>query len=77
MAEKLTEVLCEHSYVYGGVRYLIGHQLAGGNAKRREYFDWYFCWKCRHKEYELLEHHDDTYDELKFGATPFPKGASV
>lgn len=62
---------CEHSYRYGGVRFQnLNDLIPGGGARRRRYFDFYFCEKCLNPYIVILDHEDTTYHEIRFGATP-------
>jgi hypothetical protein len=68
--------MCEHEYVYGGVRYEDGeYHLPGTSAHPREYFNWFYCKKCLRNEYQRLATSGDTYGIL-FDAKPKPQERS-
>jgi hypothetical protein len=63
--------MCEHKFVFGGVKYEDGHYpLPGSGARSRQYFDFYFCEKCLEKKYEKLPFEDNTYSKVQFSASP-------
>lgn len=59
-----------HDYIYGGIKFADTHQLAGSNAKRRLYYDFYYCKKCLKVQYRQLDFTDDSYGEILFSASP-------
>lgn len=62
---------CQHRFIYGGVKYEDeSHPMLGTGARRRNYFDWFYCEKCTETIYLTLNHTDDTYQKVQFGATP-------
>jgi hypothetical protein len=71
MAEVKWKIVCPHKWVYGGVKYKNGdNPLAGTGARKRTYYDFFYCEKCREKQFDQLEEADTTYDDIRFGATP-------
>jgi len=60
----------ECEYVYRGVVYSIGEQCAGSSARKRQYFDIYFCKMCLEEVYKRLDISDCTYEKIKFDAHP-------
>ena len=67
----MTEKACKHKYIYGGIKYQIDpYPMSGTGAKRRDYYDWYYCEHCLTKQYSLSLYHDTTYEKIAFNATP-------
>lgn len=62
--------LNEHNWQYVGVRYRLGHRIAGSSAREVEYFDCYFCTRCRRREYTKLKLVHDSYQSVQHEATP-------
>ena len=64
--------ICDHKWIYGGIKYEIeSYPLPGTGAHSVAYFDWFFCEKDpEHSRYVALGHHSDTYEKIKFNATP-------
>lgn len=61
---------CNHSFIYGGVKYKIAHQLAGSNARAVRYYDWFYCNKCLENLYKELSERSNTTQQIRFNATP-------
>lgn len=63
--------MCEHKFIYGGVKYEIQEwKLPGSGAQAVHYFDWFFCEKCLENRYKKLDAESDTYGKALFDATP-------
>jgi hypothetical protein len=66
--------MCDHKYVYAGVRFVVDQNpLSGTGAKRRRYYDAYYCEKCLEMKYKEIMYEDTTYDGVAFSATPMPR----
>ncbi len=60
-----------HKWVHGGVKYEISdYNCPGSGAKYVHYFDWFYCENCLQSEYKTLEAQSNTYEKIKFNATP-------
>jgi len=67
-----------HKFVYQGVGYKdTDNCLAGSGARRRLYYNVYFCERCAETQFVKLSYEDHTYMDIKFNATPVPEGAQV
>lgn len=66
----MTDKVCEHKFVYQGMTYRCGHQLPGSSATSVEYFETYFCEKCLTKQYHSVGDQHDSYQAIKWNATP-------
>lgn len=63
--------MCEHKFVYGGIKYKEEtYPLPGTGARKRTYFDWYYCEKCLEKKFEELNFEDNSYGKVQFNASP-------
>ena len=78
MIDPMPEV-CQHKYVYNGVRHMVGKyenpeyaRLADANPVF--YYDFYFCERCLDKRYEKLDIELDTYAVIRYDALPMPAG---
>jgi len=60
--------------IYGGVKYRdTSRPLPGTGARRRLYFDWFYCEHgCGRIDYNRLEFQNTTYDSVEFNATSIP-----
>lgn len=67
----------EHNYVYQGVVYAFGIRLPGSGAKEVHYYDRYYCTGCVACQYQRLDFVGSSYDQIKFNATPAPRGARL
>lgn len=64
-------VMCDHKFVHGGVKYEIQEwKIPGGGAQPVYYFDWFYCEKCLQNEYQRLAESSNTYEPIRFEATP-------
>jgi len=61
---------CQHKFIYQGVKYKIGEKYGGSGARRVTYFDRHFCEKCLEKRDDSLNIEHDTYQAVRFNATP-------
>lgn len=69
----LTQALhgCSHEFAYGGVKFEVSNRpIPGSGAYLIKYFDCYFCKKCLEKKFEQLDITHDSYQTVRFGATP-------
>jgi hypothetical protein len=58
------------------VNYAISHfTLPGTGAHAVYYYDTFFCIHCLETTYLRLEGEHDSYQEIRFGATPHVRGA--
>jgi len=67
------EMNCEHKFVYRGIVYENDpNPMSGTGARRRYYFEQFFCEKCLTKKDNRLpmQENDNTYYDVKYGATP-------
>lgn len=63
---------CDHKFVYGGVKFKVGHDhLPGTSAKPVTYYDWFYCEKCLENQYIRLSRSGNTYEPVEFNATPY------
>jgi hypothetical protein len=62
--------LCDHNFAYGGVKYRDIQQLPGTGAKRRLYFDWFYCTKCLCNTFVKINYEASSFQPLLFNATP-------
>ncbi len=62
--------MCDHNFVYGGVKYEVEKYARPGRSKRRYYFDWFYCTNCTTKRYNQLDFNDIVDHPVKFNATP-------
>lgn len=61
----------EHKWIYKGIEYKIAdYCLAGSGAKPVMYFEVFFCERCLAKKASELDERTDTYQKIKFDATP-------
>ena len=64
-------MICKHNYVYGWVKYQISsYNLPGSGARSVSYFDWFYCSKFLDNQYYNLTVETNTYEPVKFMATP-------
>lgn len=63
---------CLHEYVYGGVKFRIGHKLMGSAARAVFYYDWFYCSKCLEDKFRRLSYKTNTYEDIRNNATPLP-----
>ncbi len=62
---------CEHKWVYKGVVFdNDDYPMPGTGAKRRHYYDEYFCEKCLQKKHTRLPTDCNTYNKVQFNAVP-------
>ena len=62
---------CSHNFEYGGVKFEVSNQpMPGSGAHAVKYFDWWFCKKCLKKKFEQLDITHDSYQAVRFRATP-------
>jgi hypothetical protein len=62
---------CDHKFMYQGVKFSVSDRFVPGSGARvRDYFDFYVCEKCLGGELRPLDCSDDTYQIVKFDATP-------
>jgi hypothetical protein len=64
---------CGHNYIHQGIKYTVDdYNLPGGGARCRRYYDAYFCTRCCKLKLVELGVTDNTYESVKFNATPAP-----
>lgn len=63
---------CEHNFFNDGIKFWQpdDRPMSGGGAYRRKYAIIYRCRKCLSVTAKELDFQDNSYSELKFGATP-------
>lgn len=63
--------ICHHSFVYGGIRFEITDLLLPGSGARYVYYyDWFYCPTCLANRYQKLSIETNTYEPVRYGATP-------
>lgn len=66
---------CEHDYAYTGVRFKDGlENRPGSGAKDRYYAHVFHCRKCLDVRSEQIGAEGNTYEEVRYGATPAAGG---
>lgn len=68
----LVHAPCDHHFDYVGLRFEVGARRAGSSAHDVHYFESYRCRRCLEaKNIKLGETHD-SYQPIRYGATPKP-----
>lgn len=68
---------CDHRFEYRGLVYQVGARLAGSSAHAIHYFDAYYCTRCLAQQFKRNELEHDSYQQIRHGATPMPKGMAL
>lgn len=69
--EYIKQGLCDHHFVYSGVRYTVSEaKVPGSGAQIVVYYDAFHCSKCLKIGYKELSITGNTYEHVKFNATP-------
>ena len=75
MTATYEQTICEHEFIWGGVRYVVeNYKVPGSGAYVVLYYELYFCQKCLFKNYGKLPVEGNSYENTKFGATPMAEG---
>ena len=69
--------LCGHSWIYSGVRFWVAGFVPGSGAEYVRYCEAYLCSRCCQRQYFQLPEKHDSYQAVRYGATPLESGASV
>lgn len=70
--------MCEHKFVYGGVKYQVQEwMLPGSGAQPVYYFDWFYCEKCLERHYKRLPVESNTYQKTLFNASPVEQSEEI
>ena len=69
--EYIKQGLCVHHFIYSGVRYDVSEaKVPGSGAQAVIYYDVFHCSKCLKIGYKELTFTGNTYEPVKFNATP-------
>jgi hypothetical protein len=62
---------CVHKWTYGGVKYEFSeYKCPGSGSYYVWYYDWFYCEKCAFDQYQKLPTEHDSYQHIRFNATP-------